>query len=103
MAVQGYVKSFPNSSFKLKKYELASFSNFDCLRSISDNHTCMLFIYHRVGNICTYVSNDRMTTALEKVGGIVENNLDDLDTFLNVTVEVGKLQLFCLRNFIKIY
>lgn len=44
-----------------------------------------------------------MTTALEKVGGIVENNLDDLDTFLNVTVEVGKLQLFCLRNFIKIY
>ncbi|XP_060554284.1 prominin-1-like, partial [Ruditapes philippinarum] len=55
---------------------------------------CLLFVttvFILVGNICTYVNNDRMTTALEKVAGIVDNNLNDIDTFLNVTVEQAKV------------
>ncbi|OWF48452.1 Prominin-1 [Mizuhopecten yessoensis] len=34
------------------------------------------------GNACVYVSNDRITTALDKVTGTVDDNLDDFDLFL---------------------
>ncbi|XP_053407157.1 prominin-1-like [Mercenaria mercenaria] len=55
---------------------------------------CILFVttvFTLVGNICTYVNNERMSTALEKVADIVDNNLNDIDTFLDLTVEQAKV------------
>lgn len=73
-----------------KRYQETS-DGIHCRRRV---FACILFVttvFTLVGNICTYVSNDRMTTALEKVGDIVDDNLDDIDTFLNFTVEQAKV------------
>ena len=47
-------------------------------------------LFFRAGNICTYVSNQRMSVAVDTIETTVRNNLDDVDTYLNL---IQKVQL----------
>ena len=44
--------------------------------------------YFRAGNICTYVSNQRMTTAIDTIEETAKDNLDDIDTYLELVQKV---------------
>ena len=45
-------------------------------------------LFFRAGNICTYVSNQRMSVAVDTIETTVRNNLDDVDTYLNLIQKV---------------
>lgn len=62
-----------------------------CTRRVFASIVFGLTVFTLVGNICTYVSNDRMTTALNEVGDIVDKNLDDIDTFFDHTVKQAEV------------
>ena len=47
-----------------------------------------LVLLFSAGNICTYVSNKRMTVAIDTIEKTVKDNLDDVDTFLNLVETV---------------
>ena len=47
--------------------------------------------FFRAGNICTYVSNQRMSVAVDTIETTVRNNLDDVDTYLNLIQKVHLL------------
>ncbi|XP_052770523.1 prominin-1-A-like [Mya arenaria] len=66
------------------KREQEADDNMHCKRRVFSAilFTTTIFIF--VGNICTYVANDQMSNALEEVNDIVGNNLDDVDTFLDL-------------------
>ncbi|XP_052773862.1 prominin-1-A-like [Mya arenaria] len=66
------------------KREQEADDNMHCKRRVFSAilFTTTIFIF--VGNICTYVANDQMSNALEGVNDIVGNNLDDVDTFLDL-------------------
>ncbi|XP_052254594.1 prominin-1-A-like [Dreissena polymorpha] len=76
--------------------------NMHCMRRIFSvvMFGCTVFVL--VGNICTYVSNDRMTTAFDKIDEIVENNLDDIDTFVDLVQQqvqtIGQINLNRTRD-----
>ncbi|KAK6177842.1 hypothetical protein SNE40_012725 [Patella caerulea] len=57
-----------------------------CRRKVYSVILLVLVVFTGVGCICIYVSNDRMTTAIDKFDVTVGNNLDDVDLFLNNTV-----------------
>ncbi|KAL4231061.1 hypothetical protein ACF0H5_008644 [Mactra antiquata] len=65
----------------------AETDNLHCWRRILSAIVFVLSIFALVGAICTFVSNNRMTTSLDKVGDIVNNNLDDIDTFLDHIID----------------
>ena len=48
-------------------------------------------LFFRAGNICTYVSNQRMSVAVDTIETTVRNNLDDVDTYLNLIQKVPSL------------
>ncbi|XP_033756237.1 prominin-1-A-like [Pecten maximus] len=54
-----------------------------CKRKVYGSIFFVLVTFTIVGNACIYVSNGRISTALDKVTGTVTDNLDDFDTFLN--------------------
>ncbi|KAK3589885.1 hypothetical protein CHS0354_015911 [Potamilus streckersoni] len=58
-----------------------------CHRLILSSALLIFATFSLVGNICTYVSNERMTTGLEEINSNAVNNLDDINTFLNLTEE----------------
>ena len=48
----------------------------------------LFLFYFRAGNICTYVSNQRMTTAIDTIEETAKDNLDDIDTYLELVQKV---------------
>lgn len=65
-------KEDPKSSCKKKVYGSILF-------------TIVTFTF--AGNICVFLSNERMTTAIDKITDTVNNNIDDVTTYLTSTIE----------------
>ncbi|XP_069139436.1 prominin-1-A-like [Argopecten irradians] len=54
-----------------------------CKRKVYGTIFFVIVTFTIVGNACVYVSNESISTALDKVTGTVTLNLDDFDLFLN--------------------
>lgn len=62
-------------------------SNMDWKRRIFSAILLLLSIFILVGNICTYVSNGRMTVAIDEINNTVKDNLDDIEKYLDLVQE----------------
>lgn len=62
----------------------------------------VIAIFILVGNICTYVSNQRMTVAIDTTDDTVKDNLNDIDIFLNLVENqietIGVINLNITKN-----
>lgn len=59
----------------------------NCKRIVFSIVLLVLTIFMSVGVICTYVTNDRMTDTLNNYEETIDNNLDDMTSFLTNTVD----------------
>ncbi|XP_067657150.1 prominin-1-like [Haliotis asinina] len=61
-----------------------------CKRKIFGVILLLMVVMTSAGMVCVFVSNDRMTTALSKFGDTAVDNIDDISTFLDNTIEQVK-------------
>ncbi|XP_046329611.2 prominin-1-like isoform X3 [Haliotis rufescens] len=61
-----------------------------CKRKIFGVVLLLLVVMTSAGMVCVFVSNDRMSTALNKFGDTAADNIDDISTFLDNTIEQVK-------------